>query len=113
MSERPTLRSNRSAIEGIEPVGSSSAMRSMRCMGKKTRSQADAVALGMQNLADEIVEGVEIDAAHGDAGGVHVQQFAPHFFARRVEADDDDRVQLHLGTRAAIMRPIIRPLSRK
>ena len=34
MSERPTLRSNRSAIEGMSPLGSSSEMRSTRCMGK-------------------------------------------------------------------------------
>src|SRR5215470_12891031 len=35
-SERPSLRANSSSIEGMEPEGSSSAMRSTRCMGKKT-----------------------------------------------------------------------------
>src|SRR5580704_15207170 len=34
--ERPTRCSNRPESEGIDPCGSSSAMRSMRCMGKNS-----------------------------------------------------------------------------
>jgi hypothetical protein len=42
-----------------------------------------------------MVEGVEVDAADGDAGGVEGEELAPDFFFRGVEGDDDDGVGVH------------------
>ena len=68
--------------------------------GKKKRRQANALPFGIHHLPDEIVEGIQIDAAEGDAGGMNGQQFAPEFFFGGVQAEDDDCMRfhtLHLG----------------
>ncbi len=65
--------------------------------GEEERGDADALGIGLVDLADEMVEGVEIDAADGDAGGVEAEELAPDFFFGGVEADDDDGVGFHGG----------------
>src|SRR5258708_20728247 len=47
---------------------------------EKKRRQADAGTLGMQHLHDEVVEGIQINAAHGDAGGINCQKLSPRLF---------------------------------
>ena len=42
-----------------------------------------------------MVEGVEVDATDGDAGGVEREELAPDFFFGGVEGDDDDGVGVH------------------
>src|SRR5438105_1407643 len=49
----------------------------------------------MDHLAHKIVKRVQINAAHGDAGHMQRQQFAPDFFARVMQADDDDGIDVH------------------
>ena len=56
--------------------------------GEKQRGQADALSFGMQDLSDEIVEGVQVDAPNRNSGGVDVQELAPEFFFRAVQADN-------------------------
>src|SRR5665213_3153351 len=63
--------------------------------GKEERGEAHAVAFGMQYLAHEIVERVQVDAAHGDARGIQINQFSPDLFAWRMQADNYDRIQVH------------------
>src|SRR5438477_10009513 len=42
-----------------------------------------------------MIEGVQVDAAHGDSRRINRQQFAPKFFLWRVQAHDDDRMGIH------------------
>src|ERR1700677_4060677 len=63
--------------------------------GEEEGGDADPLGVGLVDLADEMVEGVEVDAADGDAGGVEAEEFAPDFFFRGVEADDDAGVGFH------------------
>ena len=63
--------------------------------GEKEGGDADSFGVGLVDLADEMVEGVEIDAADGDAGGVEGEEFAPDFFFGGVEGDDDDGMRVH------------------
>src|SRR5580765_7880977 len=57
----------------------------------------------MQNLMHEIIERIQVDATKSSAGGGQSQQFAPHFFARRVQAQNNHRMQLH-GVRLPLPR---------
>src|SRR5579862_4764422 len=63
--------------------------------GEEESGDADTFGVGLIDLADEMIEGVEVDAADGDAGGVDAEEFAPDFFFGGVEADDDDGVGFH------------------
>jgi len=63
--------------------------------GEKESGDADAFGVWFVDLADEMVEGIEVDATDGDAGGVEIEEFAPDFFFGGVEADDDDGVGFH------------------
>src|SRR5580704_18465457 len=65
--------------------------------GEEEGGDADALGVGFIYLADEVVEGVEVDAADGDTGGVEGEEFAPDFFFGGVEGDDDDGVGFHEG----------------
>ena len=63
--------------------------------GKENGREAHAFAVGLIDLPDEVVEGIEVDAADGDPGRADGQKLAPHFFLGRVQADNDDRVRVH------------------
>src|SRR5262249_36634052 len=63
--------------------------------GEKHGGQADAFALRCIDLANEVVERVEINATYGDARGSDGQQLAPHLLARRVQTDDNDGMSIH------------------
>jgi hypothetical protein len=65
--------------------------------GEEKGGDADAFGVGLVDLADEMVERVEVDAADGDASGVEAEEFAPDFFFGGVEGDDDDGVRFHRG----------------
>src|SRR5215469_4797994 len=43
-----------------------------------------------------MIEGVEVDTAHGHAAGIDVQQNAPDFFLGRVQTDDHDGIGVHV-----------------
>jgi len=43
-------------------------MRSTRLHGKKTALAANALPFRIHHLPDEIIEGIQIDAAHGHSG---------------------------------------------
>lgn len=62
---------------------------------KENRREADALAFRPIDLADEMVEGIQVDAADGDAGRVDGEEFAPDLFLRSVQADDDDGMWVH------------------
>src|SRR6266436_9620403 len=68
--------------------------------GEKERGDADALAVRLIELADEVIEGIQVDSAHGDSRGADAQKLAPNFFLRAVQADDDDGMRIH-GVRAA------------
>src|SRR5882724_8225425 len=55
-----------------------------------------ALGIGTVDLVDEVIEGVEVDAANGDSRGVDGEKFAPEFFLRGMQADDDDGVRVHV-----------------
>jgi hypothetical protein len=57
--------------------------------------KAGPFLIGTIDLVDEVIEGVEIDAANGDSRRVDGEKFAPEFFFRSMEADDDDGVRVH------------------
>jgi hypothetical protein len=63
--------------------------------GEKEGGKGDAVAFGIEDAVDEIVEGVEIDGAGGDARGMNGEKLAPEAFLGAVEAEDDDGVGFH------------------
>ena len=42
------------------------------------------------HLPDEIIERIEVNAAHGDSRRIHGNKRAPQFFLGRVQAHDDD-----------------------
>src|ERR1700752_1183517 len=48
--------------------------------GKEQSGEASAFAFGAVDLIDEVVEGVEVNAAQRDARGVDGEEFAPEFF---------------------------------
>src|ERR1700722_13284217 len=48
--------------------------------GEEKGGDADALGVGLVDLTDEMVEGVEVNTADGDAGGVEGEEFAPDFF---------------------------------
>src|SRR5260370_26748049 len=62
---------------------------------KENRREADALAFRPIDLADEVVEGIQVDAADGDAGRVDGEEFAPDLFLRSVQTDDDDGMWVH------------------
>ena len=53
------------------------------------------LAVGLVELADEMIEGIQVDAAHGDSGGADHEQFAPNFFFGAVQAHNDNRMRIH------------------
>ena len=57
--------------------------------------KAGALLIGAVDLVDEVIEGVEIDAANGDSRRVDGEKFAPELFFRGMQADDDDGVRVH------------------
>src|SRR6266487_3646384 len=57
--------------------------------------QRNTLAFRPIDLADEMVEGIQVDAADGDAGRVDGEEFAPDLFLRSVQADDDDGMWVH------------------
>ena len=63
--------------------------------GEENRGQAHALTVRLVDLADEMIERIQVDAAHGDSGGIDSQELAPDFFLGRVQADDNDGVQFH------------------
>jgi len=52
-------------IDGIEPRGSSSAMRSTPLPGKNSVGRPILSPFRIHHLPDEIIEGIQIDAAQG------------------------------------------------
>jgi hypothetical protein len=73
---------------------------------EKEGGDADAFGIGLVDLADEMVEGVEVDAANSDAGSADGEEFAPDFFFGGVEADDDDGVGVHGGGRRSLQSTV-------
>src|SRR5262249_41464519 len=63
--------------------------------GKEQCGKSRTFALGAVDLVDEMIERVQVDAPHRDAGRVDAEQFAPELLLGRVQADDDDRVGFH------------------
>src|SRR5438105_6862294 len=57
--------------------------------------KAGALLIRAVDLVDEMIEGVEIDAANGDSRRVDGEKFAPQFFFRGMQADDDDGMRVH------------------
>src|SRR6266404_7987389 len=57
--------------------------------------KAGALMVRAVDLVDEMIEGVEIDAANGDSRRVDGEKFAPQFFFRGMQADDDDGMRVH------------------
>src|SRR5580765_261855 len=43
-----------------------------------------------------MVKRVQVDAANGDSRRIDGKQFAPKFFFRRVQTDDNNRMRFHL-----------------
>jgi len=95
MRRRPSLRAKSSSIEGMEPVGSSSVMRSTRVIGKRKSGDADAFAVRFVELTDEMIEGIQVDAAHGDSRSADHEQLAPNLFFRAVQAHNDNGMRIH------------------
>src|SRR2546428_155158 len=62
---------------------------------KENRREADAFAFRPVDLPDEMVEGIQVDAADGDAGRVEGEEFAPDLFLGCVQTDDDDGMRVH------------------
>jgi hypothetical protein len=62
---------------------------------KKQRRHADAFGVGLVDLADEMIERIQVDATERDARRVDRQQFTPDLLLGRVQTDDDDRVWFH------------------
>src|SRR5262245_18655904 len=63
--------------------------------GKEKRGQAGALLIRSIDLVDEVIEGVEIDAPHGNSRRMNSEQFAPKLFLGGVKANDDDRMGFH------------------
>jgi len=80
MRRRPSLRAKSSSIEGMEPVGSSSVMRSTRVMGKKRVGTPTRSPSGSFELTDEMIEGIQVDATHGDSA-VLTTSSSPQIFS--------------------------------
>src|SRR5438128_2298850 len=57
--------------------------------------KARALLIRAVDLVDEMIEGVEIDAANGDSRRVDGEKFTPQFFLRGMQADDDDGMRVH------------------
>ena len=57
---------------------------------KKQSRQADALPVGIQHLTDEIVEGIQVDAAQGHAGRIYGRERSPQFLLGCMQAQDDD-----------------------
>jgi hypothetical protein len=68
----------------------------MRVIGEKQSWHAHAFRVGLIDLADEMVERIEVDATHRDASCIDGQQLAPDFLLRRMQAQDNDRVWFHV-----------------
>jgi hypothetical protein len=60
--------------------------------------KARALLIRSVDLVDEMIERVEIDAANGDSRRVDGEKFAPQFFFRGMQADDDDGMRVHDST---------------
>src|SRR5262249_52967161 len=63
--------------------------------GEEQRGQPGALALGAPDLADELVEGGQLDAPQGQPGGIDSEELAPQLFLGGVQADHDDRARFH------------------
>src|SRR5437899_6239212 len=63
--------------------------------GEEECWKAGALLIGAVDLVDEMIEGVEIDAANGDSRRVDGEKFTPQFFFRGMQADDDDGMRVH------------------
>jgi hypothetical protein len=63
--------------------------------GKENRREPDAFGVELIDFADEMIEGVDVNAAHGDAARIDGAENAPDFFLGSVQANDDDGVWIH------------------
>ena len=82
-------------MEGMEPEDSSRGNPLHAIHGKENGGESHALAVRLVDGADKVVERVEVDAAHGNAGLIEDQQLAPKFLLGRVQAHDNDGMNVH------------------
>src|SRR5580658_5078955 len=62
---------------------------------KKDGGQPDAFAVRLIELADKMVERIQIDPAQRHARRINVQQLAPNLLFRRMQTQHNDRMWIH------------------